>query len=285
MRFFRTAALASTTVLLATLSCDADPVPAERGPASEGPFGIGVDVTSADSIAGLNDRVDVVRDKYGMTHIYARNVEDAFRVQGFSIAKDRMVQLEILRRLATGTLAEVGGDLAQDVSFRVAGLYRAGKAMYEALPEGSDTKKWIDAYADGVSQWNARLRSGEVSLPEGIVGFPTTLFNPLTGAEIFAIARLQAFNLSYTADAEIEATEFATRARDTFVATSMDQAKARRAGFLQDVFRFAPVDPTVVMDGFPNDPGNALRLLPGAQPRGLRAATKSAARSHTPPER
>lgn len=250
------------------MSCEDDPVPTIRGPEYLGPFGPGITVTSTEEIKGLTDRVDVIRDKYGMVHIYAQNATDAYRAQGYALARDRMMQVEIIRRLATGRLAEVGGDLEQDVTFRVAGLARAGKAMYEGLAADSDIKKWVDAYADGISQWNERIRNSEVDLPEGVFAFTRDLFTPFTGADVFAIARLQAYNLSYTADSDIRATEFTSRVQETFRADATRAANVKRAGFLQDVYRFAPIDPTLIMDGFPSDPGHSMLVRPAVAKKG-----------------
>src|SRR5262249_6603574 len=68
-------------------------------------------VTGTVNVAGLTGPVDVLRDTYGAVHIYAANAADAFRVQGYQVARDRTVQLELLRRSATGRLAEVFGNL------------------------------------------------------------------------------------------------------------------------------------------------------------------------------
>ena len=58
----------------------------------------------------LKEEVEVLRDKHGINHIYAKNQEDLFFMQGYLAAKDRLFQFEIWRRQATGTVAEIFGE-------------------------------------------------------------------------------------------------------------------------------------------------------------------------------
>ena len=58
----------------------------------------------------LDDSVEVLRDNFGINHIYAKNQKDLFYMQGYLAAKDRLFQFEIWRRQATGTVAEIFGE-------------------------------------------------------------------------------------------------------------------------------------------------------------------------------
>src|SRR5215831_6247450 len=60
-------------------------------------------------LSGLKDRVEVLRDRWGVPHIYAKNDDDLFFAQGFVVAQDRLFQLELWRRLARGETAELLG--------------------------------------------------------------------------------------------------------------------------------------------------------------------------------
>ena len=55
------------------------------------------------SVPGLQRPVQILRDPWGLAHIYATNEHDLFFAQGYNIASDRLFQLEIWRRQATGT--------------------------------------------------------------------------------------------------------------------------------------------------------------------------------------
>jgi penicillin amidase len=61
-------------------------------------------------LKGLKEKVEILRDQWGVNHIYANNEHDLFFTQGYCAAKDRLFQFEIWRRQATGTVAEILGD-------------------------------------------------------------------------------------------------------------------------------------------------------------------------------
>src|SRR6202161_4552029 len=73
------------------------------------------------AVDGLSEPVEILRDKWGIAHIYAKNEADLFFAQGFNVARDRLFQLELWRRQATGTLAEIqgAGALPHDVGARL----------------------------------------------------------------------------------------------------------------------------------------------------------------------
>ena len=72
-------------------------------------------------IDGLNSSVEIIRDQWGINHIYAQNQHDLFFAQGYAAAKDRLFQFEIWRRQATGTVAELLGEreLKRDIGTRL----------------------------------------------------------------------------------------------------------------------------------------------------------------------
>ena len=67
-------------------------------------------------LEGLLAPVEVIRDKWGIPHIYAENTHDLFFAQGFVQAQDRLWQLELNRRTATGTLSELFGSSCHNLS-------------------------------------------------------------------------------------------------------------------------------------------------------------------------
>src|ERR1700750_2737313 len=72
-------------------------------------------------VPGLQELVEVIRDSYGVNHIYAKNEHDLFFTQGYCAAKDRLFQFELWRRQATGTVAEIMGskELNRDIGTRL----------------------------------------------------------------------------------------------------------------------------------------------------------------------
>lgn len=218
-----------------------------------------VPITDHVQVSNLSGPVDVVRDEYGMTHIYATSVTDALRVMGYQMGRDRHVELELIRREAEGRMAEAFGDLSpglidDDINARTLGLTRVAQKMCDQLDPTGPDKADLDAFADGVSQFYARVQSGDEEFPKGIVDFPQTLLTPWTCVDSLAIARYQSQNLSFDAGSDIGRQEFLDAAQSTFVSTSVDPEILKRVGLERDMLRFAPLDPTLVLPGgFPND--------------------------------
>src|SRR5438067_13942181 len=70
---------------------------------------------------GLSQPVEILKDRWGISHIYAQNEQDLFFAQGYNAARDRLFQLEVWRRQATGTVAEILGpkELKRDIANRL----------------------------------------------------------------------------------------------------------------------------------------------------------------------
>jgi len=72
-------------------------------------------------VSGLSQPVEILKDKWGISHIYAKTETDLFFAQGYNVARDRLFQLELWRRQATGTAAEILGpkELKRDIGNRL----------------------------------------------------------------------------------------------------------------------------------------------------------------------
>ncbi|KGX84299.1 penicillin acylase family protein [Pontibacillus litoralis] len=105
------------------------------------------------AINGLHASVEVIRDANGVPHIKAENEWDLYRAQGFIQAQDRLFQMDMARRQASGQLSEVVGSatVTQDKYFRALGLRRAAQKSYEAYSQ--ESKEILQAYADGVNAY------------------------------------------------------------------------------------------------------------------------------------
>lgn len=102
-------------------------------------------------LGGLYEWVEILRDPWGVPHIYARNAHDLFFAQGFVHAQDRLWQMDFQRRVVVGRLAEVLGDAAlqNDRSLRILGMY--GVAAAEVSLLGEESRAELAAYAAGVN--------------------------------------------------------------------------------------------------------------------------------------
>jgi len=105
------------------------------------------------SINGLQEPVEILRDSWGINHIYAKNQQDLFFSQGYAAAKDRLFQFEIWRRQASGTVAEILGEreLKRDIGTRLF-KYR-GDLNTEMDHYHEDGKEIITAYTNGVNAY------------------------------------------------------------------------------------------------------------------------------------
>src|SRR6185312_14880657 len=70
---------------------------------------------------GLHQPVEIVKDRWGVAHIYAKDEHDLFFAQGYNVASDRLFQLELWRRQATGTVAQILGpkEVQRDIGNRL----------------------------------------------------------------------------------------------------------------------------------------------------------------------
>ncbi|GAB4074703.1 penicillin acylase family protein [Barrientosiimonas marina] len=104
-------------------------------------------------LPGLEQEATVVTDDSGVPHITASNDHDVYMAQGYVQAQNRMFQMEMSRRQASGTLSEVVGEKAvdQDKYFRTLGLRRAAEASYDMYSD--ESKAVLQAFADGVNAY------------------------------------------------------------------------------------------------------------------------------------
>lgn len=103
--------------------------------------------------ANVSGPIQVKRDVRGVAHISAANIEDALFAQGYVTAQDRLWQMDAIRRLASGELAEIIGEAAleSDKESRRLRLRRAAENHLQALP--SADRRWLAAYARGVNEF------------------------------------------------------------------------------------------------------------------------------------
>ena len=137
-------------------------------------------------LAGLRDQVEIVRDKFGVPHIYARNTDDLFFAQGFVQAQDRLWQMEIYRRTYEGTLSEIMGPgyVAHDQLSRLL-KFRGPFDDKEWTSYHPDGKRIFAAFAAGV---NAFIASSRNRLP---VEFRLTGIKPQRWSAEVALLRTQ----------------------------------------------------------------------------------------------
>jgi penicillin amidase len=121
--------------------------------------------TNISKIDGLLDEVEVLRDNYGINHIYANNQKDLFFMQGYLAAKDRLFQFEIWRRQATGTVAEIFGEdeLERDIGTR---LFKFRGNMVDELNHyHEDGFEIVSSFVSGINKYIEEVNKEPNLLP------------------------------------------------------------------------------------------------------------------------
>ena len=117
----------------------------------------------------LSDEVTIYFDEVGVPHIEAQNQQDAYTALGYVHAQDRLWQMELIRRIASGRLSEIfGKDLLQtDVFFAGLGIEEAAEKSISALDKNSEPYLLTQAYLNGINQF---INEGKRPLEFSLVG-------------------------------------------------------------------------------------------------------------------
>ncbi|MBI4477545.1 MAG: penicillin acylase family protein [Acidobacteria bacterium] len=115
--------------------------------------------------AGLTQPVEIIRDRWGVNHLYAKNQADLFFAQGYAAARDRLFQLEMWRRRATGTTAEILGrrELQRDIGARLH-MFR-GNLTDELRHYHPDGEAIVGAFVNGINAYVAETERNPALLP------------------------------------------------------------------------------------------------------------------------
>ena len=106
-------------------------------------------------VPGLKQPVEIIRDKQGVPHIFAKNEEDLFFAQGYVMAQDRLWQHEMWRRWREGRLAEIFGPKAFDYDARARLMKFRGPLGRRR--SGAKLSPRCRAAVHGMGQWPQRL--------------------------------------------------------------------------------------------------------------------------------
>ncbi|HKV10348.1 MAG TPA: penicillin acylase family protein [Thermoanaerobaculia bacterium] len=160
------------------------------------------------AVAGLSAPVQVIRDEWGVPHLYAENEHDLLFAQGYVHAQDRFWQMEINRHLSGGNLARLFGKpaLGIDRTMRTLGIRRAAQKDWEVLEPG--TRALLEAYAEGV---NAFVREGSLPVECTVLGVTP---EPWTPVDTLAWSKMVSFSLGQNHTQELLRFRIAARHGD-----------------------------------------------------------------------
>jgi penicillin G amidase len=198
-------------------------------------------------IPGLDAPVEVLRDRYGVPHIYCETDLDCIRVQGYVQAHDRLFTMDVYRRYAQGTLGQLfitqAKELVRPIDRQQRLMFMAadGRSVIDHIAEGldDDTRAMLEAYTEGVNAYISAY--GTDAAPKhaqyeiDFIQFDSQVPAPWTIEDSIGIGRLFSYMLSQSLDREMRMSYYADR---------LDEQTFR------DLVPLRPMDPTYVVPGF-----------------------------------
>src|SRR5699024_2541123 len=137
------------------------------------------------NLPNLQEEVVVTTDDSGIRHIQAENEHDLYMAQGYIQAQDRMLQMELSRRQASGTLSEVVGEEAVDTDkyFRTLGLRRAAEASYDTYSD--EGKQVLQGFSDGINAYREEaIESNSLPVEFTLMGSEPDEWTPIDSLTI-----------------------------------------------------------------------------------------------------
>jgi penicillin G amidase len=199
---------------------------------------------------GLQAPVHVSRDPNGIVHILGETERSLVFAQGWAHARDRLFQMDVLRRLASGTLAELLGPaaLADDVEVRTLGLRRAAERSLAAYSREMRTA--LEDYAAGVNAWLAAN-----PLPAEYDALQLASVPPWEPLDSVAVGKLIVFQLSF----ELEDIGRTVDLQAYQAALGVEHGSAL---FFEDIYRIAPFEPQATLPAADPDSGDSVARSP-----------------------
>ncbi|WP_205856331.1 penicillin acylase family protein [Phytoactinopolyspora endophytica] len=140
----------------------------------------------------LSGEVEVIRDEHGIPHIYADSSEDLFRAQGYVHAQDRFWEMDVRRHATAGRLSELFGEdqVETDAFVRSMGWREVAKQELPLLEP--ETRRYLQAYADGVNAWLSERSGGDLAFAYTLLGVTGGETTPYRWSAIDSLAWLKA---------------------------------------------------------------------------------------------
>lgn len=134
-------------------------------------------------LQNLTGPVTVFRDSMGIPHIYAATEMDLYRTVGFVMAQDRLWQMDLMRRITTGRLAEVldPGLVGADQLFRALEFSKKSKEVLSKTDPG--ILECIDAFTDGINQF-IETHKNSLSFEFTLLGYEPEPWEPIHTANL-----------------------------------------------------------------------------------------------------
>lgn len=169
-------------------------------------------------LPGLKGTVTVLRDDRGVPQIYADNVTDLMRVEGYVHAQDRFFQMDVRRHITAGRLSELVGDdpdaMTADEVVRTLGWRRV--AQQELATVSPATRTALEAYSEGVNDYVRGRSPSRLSVSYTILdrAVPLGSIEPWTPVDSLAWLKAMAWDLRTNYDEELARARAVAAVRD-----------------------------------------------------------------------
>jgi len=136
--------------------------------------------SSSFTVPGLEKPAEVLVDRWGVPHMYAGTLYDAFVAQGFIAARDRLWQMDLWRKRGLGEMAKDFGPAWVDSDRAARAVLYRGDMYREWLAYGSDAKRVAEAFTAGVNAYVAQVRAQPALLPPefALLGYQPAMWSP-----------------------------------------------------------------------------------------------------------
>jgi penicillin amidase len=157
-------------------------------------------------VAGLQDNVEILRDGWGIPHIYAKNMHDLAFAQGYTQAQDRWWQMEFWRHVGSGRIEELVGKkdalLSTDIFIRTLGWRHVAESELSLCDE--ETLSQLRAFTDGVNAYIMSREPGKLALEYSILGLTgiNVKIEPWTPADTLVFGKMMAWDLGPSNNSE-----------------------------------------------------------------------------------
>ncbi|MCF2875358.1 MULTISPECIES: penicillin acylase family protein [unclassified Tenacibaculum] len=207
-------------------------------------------------LADISDNVTVYYDEVGVPHINAGNQKDAYTALGYVHAQDRLWQMELIRRIAAGRLAELfGKDLVRvDKFFSGLGIEEAANKTIQNLDKNSEAYKMTEAYLNGINQF---IEEGTTPLEYYLVGVNKEKY---TIKDVYNVFGYMAFSFAIAHKTDPLLTEVKEKLGDAYInelmnsyqenltinkSNNKEKIRAELSVAVQEIMEKLPVSPFI----------------------------------------
>jgi len=129
-------------------------------------------------LKGFQDSVKIYRDQYAIPHVKAENESDLYRAFGYCMAQDRMWQMDLLRRVTLGRLAEIMGEDLVEYDLLMRSLQITEKSQNIYAKSNPEVRQALQAFSDGVNQYIEK-QAGDLPLEFSLLQYEPEKWKPI----------------------------------------------------------------------------------------------------------